>query len=213
MDQNKHQNPPTPSTEEKVQRIIEAGEKARQDAEHQAHDTPGATSARLERIANELDARAGHEPEDIRQSAHHTAQKTREMAYGMRQEEGTTKEKAQATAEEVQSRVQAQAGEIRDRAEEMGARATARSNEAMTRAGQRMEDIAQTLRSKAPSGRTGEATTRAAEALERSGRYLQHSAPNDVRMDLENLIRRKPVESLLVGAGIGVFLARMFRRR
>jgi ElaB/YqjD/DUF883 family membrane-anchored ribosome-binding protein len=74
-----------------------------------------------------------------------------------------------------------------------------------------MEDMAQRLRERAPQGQAGTAAYRAADALDRSGDYLRHSNPDTVRGDLEITIRKHPVESLLVGAGVGFLLGKVFR--
>ena len=52
----------------------------------------------------------------------------------------------------------------------------------------------------------------AADTLERAGTYLQQQDLNDMRADLENIIRRYPVQSLLIGLGVGYLLARGTRR-
>jgi hypothetical protein len=58
----------------------------------------------------------------------------------------------------------------------------------------------------------GEVAQQAADVLDRSGTYLQESNLTDVRGDLEQMIRRYPVQSLLVGLGVGYLLARATRR-
>lgn len=222
MEKNKqYTTPPLPSTEEKVQRIIRAGEKAREEAEHNEPDTPDAVSSRLEQVADTLDTRAEGEPEPIQRTAHHIADKARGVAHELRsQNHSDMKEKVQtkigevqAKAGEVQAKAQETVDEVRARANEVSTQATLKSDEAMTSAGQQMENVASTMRSKAPSGKAGDVTMQAADALERGGRYLQQSGPDDVRIDLETIIRKRPMESLLVGAGIGFLLARTFRGR
>jgi ElaB/YqjD/DUF883 family membrane-anchored ribosome-binding protein len=83
----------------------------------------------------------------------------------------------------------------------------------MTATGERIESAAHQVRERSPEGRPGQVAGRAADTVERSGRYLQQSSPSDVQSDLEQLIRKHPMESLLVGAGIGFLLSQVTRRR
>ena len=57
-----------------------------------------------------------------------------------------------------------------------------------------------------------EAADTAADTLERAGAYLREQDLTSIRADLEGLIRRHPLESLLVGLGVGYLLARSMRR-
>jgi hypothetical protein len=68
------------------------------------------------------------------------------------------------------------------------------------------------VREKAPEGKAGEVAVKAADVLDRSGEYLQAANLQMVRSDLERVIREHPIESLLVGMGIGYMLARATRR-
>jgi ElaB/YqjD/DUF883 family membrane-anchored ribosome-binding protein len=116
------------------------------------------------------------------------------------------------TAENVKAKAENIATDARDKASEVGTQAADKVDAAMTNAGQQINRLASTVREKAPEGRVGEVAHSAANALEQSGRYLQEADVNVVRSDLENLIRKHPVESLLVGIGLGFVLARGFRR-
>ncbi|MFO7170052.1 MAG: hypothetical protein DIU80_018670 [Chloroflexota bacterium] len=134
-------------------------------------------------------------------------------------------EKMQETADDVRSKdpgellddARAKTGEAIDTAKQKTSEVTHaaadKANEAMSAAGSQMASFAQTVRERAPAeGRAGEIATNAAEALERSGRYLQEADPRAVRRDLEQIIRDHPIESMLVGLGVGYLLARSMRR-
>ena len=54
--------------------------------------------------------------------------------------------------------------------------------------------------------------TKAVGALEQTGSYLQQSTPDDWMGDLKQLISRKPLESVLVAAGLGYMAARAFKK-
>lgn len=101
---------------------------------------------------------------------------------------------------------------ITDKASEIGDQASVKADAAMSATGAKMETLAQTVRENAPAGKVGDFATTAANALERGGNYLQASDLSDVQGDLEQIIRRRPVESLLVGLGVGFLLARALRR-
>lgn len=103
-------------------------------------------------------------------------------------------------------------GNITDKASEIGDQASDKADAAMSATGAKMETLAQTVRQNAPAGKVGEYATTAANAIERGGNYLQASDLSDVQIDIEQIIRRRPVESLLVGLGVGFLLARAMRR-
>ena len=119
---------------------------------------------------------------------------------------------ASEIASDIQDKASDVAGQVKDKASEIGAQAADKADDAMTATGQGMQNLAQTVRDNAPSGTVGEFATNAASALEKGGEYLQQSDPAAVRSDLEELIRRNPIPSLLVGLGIGFLLARALGR-
>lgn len=124
---------------------------------------------------------------------------------------------ARAKTTEVIDTAKHKTTEAIDTAKQKTAEATAvasdKATDVMTSAGDQMANLAQTVRDKAPvEGRAGEVATTAADSLESAGRYLQQADPQMVRMDLERVIREHPIESMLVGLGIGYLLARTMRR-
>lgn len=121
--------------------------------------------------------------------------------------------KISETAHRVADRTREVAGNVKTRASEIGSKVVDRTDAAMSAAGERIENLGQSLRGRAPEeGRVGKVLSRTASALEQSGLYLQESTPTDVRMDLEDVMRKRPVTTLLVGAGIGFLIARALRR-
>lgn len=119
----------------------------------------------------------------------------------------------ESTAERFKDKAQEASENIQREAQSRMHQASDKTNQVMSNAGQRMEQMAHTVRERAPEGRVGELATQGAQALERGGRYLQNTGPDEVRSDLENLIRRHPKESLVVGLGLGYLLSRATRRR
>jgi len=102
---------------------------------------------------------------------------------------------------------------VADKAQDLGAQAVDRADDATTTVGGKMTDVAQTIRDNAPaSGPIANAAGTAADTLEQAGTYLKEQDLSDMRADVEGLIRRYPVQSLLVGLGVGYLLARSMRR-
>jgi len=121
--------------------------------------------------------------------------------------------KAQNTAGDLKDRAQDVAGNVQDKAQQLGSQVADKADVATTTVGGTLTDAAQTLRQRAPaSGSLGDAADTAADTLERAGTYLQQQDLADMRADLEGIVRRHPMESLLVGLGLGYLLARSMRR-
>jgi ElaB/YqjD/DUF883 family membrane-anchored ribosome-binding protein len=122
-------------------------------------------------------------------------------------------DKVKQTADDLRSKDASQiVDEARAKAAEVGDAAANKVDSAMTATGEQMSTLAQTVREKAPEGKAGEVASKAADALERGGEYLQTADLQMVRGDLERVIREHPIESLLVGVGIGYLVARATRR-
>lgn len=84
-------------------------------------------------------------------------------------------------------------------------------NQAMNSAGQQLRNAARQVRQLAPEGQAADLAGRAAELLERGGSYLEATDPNTAIGDLEQLIRRYPLQALGVGLGIGFLIGRSKR--
>lgn len=79
--------------------------------------------------------------------------------------------------------------------------------------GENLEAAAETVRERLPQeGRLGAAAGTLADSLERSGTYLQEQGLTGIIEDLEAVIRRYPVQSLLLGLGAGYLLSRIRMR-
>jgi ElaB/YqjD/DUF883 family membrane-anchored ribosome-binding protein len=169
--------------------------------ERRPYETPAGATEReqlKEEGANVLDAaaecakQAGEKATDIAQSA---------------------VDKVKQTADDLRSKDASQiVDEARGKAAEVGDAAANKVDSAMTATGEQMSTLAQTVREKAPEGKAGEVAFKAADALDRGGEYLQTADLQMVRSDLERVIREHPIESLLVGVGVGYLVARATRR-
>jgi hypothetical protein len=76
-----------------------------------------------------------------------------------------------------------------------------------------MRNLAGTIRQSAPNeGMIGSAASTVAERLEAGGRYLEEETLSDLSREAMDLIRRYPLQAMLVGIGIGYLIARATRR-
>ena len=124
-----------------------------------------------------------------------------------------TIDKVKQTADDLRSKDASEiVDDARAKAAEVGDAAASKVDSAMTATGEQMSTLAQTVRQNAPEGKAGEVASKAADALDRGGEYLQTADLQMVRSDLERVIREHPIESLLVGVGVGYLVARATRR-
>ena len=120
---------------------------------------------------------------------------------------------ARDKAADLANQAQKVGSQVADQAQKVGSQVADKADAATTTVGEKMTDVAQTIREKSPSsGPVADAADTAAQTLERAGSYLREQDLSDIRADLENIIRRHPIESLLVGLGVGYLLARSMRR-
>lgn len=79
--------------------------------------------------------------------------------------------------------------------------------------GEKLESAAESLRGRLPrEGRVGVAAKAVTDGLESSGSYLQEQGVTGMVDEVESLIRRYPVQALLLGAGLGYVLSRLRAR-
>src|SRR6266404_7615931 len=94
------------------------------------------------------------------------------------------------------------------KARELGATAARKANEAAPVIGEKMKSLANVIREKAPrEGKIGTTATKVAGGLESASYYLQEKKFDHLREDLRGLVRRYPLQALLVGLGLGFLLA------
>lgn len=112
---------------------------------------------------------------------------------------------AQAKAGEVAGKAQEKAGEVGDKAQE-------KADSGLTTAATGLGKASDMLRQQGEQrqGTVGTAATKTADSLENASLYLQEKDTDQLMTDLEALVRQKPVESVLVAAGIGFVLSKIF---
>ena len=116
-------------------------------------------------------------------------------------------------AREVASNVREQAGNLAGRASEVATEAGRRAEDALSAVGGQMHTLAGTIRQNAPrEGALGTAAEAVAGTLESGSSYLEEHGLGDMTADLEAVVRRYPLPSVLAGFGLGFLLARTLRR-
>ncbi len=133
-------------------------------------------------------------------------------------------DKIGAKADEVSGKAQQKAGQLSDKADEVTGKAQEKAGEmsdkAQDKADQGIDAAASGLGSAADTirqqgeqrgGTAGTAAAKTADTLESASKYLRDKDSGQLIDDLESLVRQKPVESLLVAAGVGFILSKLFR--
>jgi ElaB/YqjD/DUF883 family membrane-anchored ribosome-binding protein len=120
------------------------------------------------------------------------------------------------TAKEKAGQVTEQAGSMldtaKDRATQMTDQATSAVDTGMDKAASGLDTVAGTLRDRGEGGGSmASIATTAADKMEAGAQMLRDKDTEQIVSDLEALVRRKPVESLLVAAGIGFVLSKIVR--
>lgn len=120
--------------------------------------------------------------------------------------------------EDMVDQVKAKAADALDRAKEQGGQAVSAvedtANQGIDRAAEAAQGLAATIRQQAgklPGDQASDLAYQAAGNLERGAEYLRQTDVAEMRGDLEDLIRRYPAQSLLVGLAAGFLVARAFR--
>src|SRR6266481_8447057 len=94
------------------------------------------------------------------------------------------------------------------KARELGSTAAKKANEAAPVIGEKMKSLASAIRDKAPrEGKIGTTATKVAGGLESASSYLQEKKFDHLGEDFRGLVRRYPLQALLVGLGLGFLLA------
>ena len=100
---------------------------------------------------------------------------------------------------------------VQHKASEIGDQAASRADAGMDKAAQGLGSLASTLRERSESmgdSQMGSMATMAADRLESGAEMLRAKDTDQLVSDLEALVRRRPVESLLVAVGAGYLLSR-----
>ena len=115
---------------------------------------------------------------------------------------GTAEEKGRQFADQAQQKTDQVAGQ-----------AQAKADQGMDKAASGLDQAAAKLRQQGEQrgGTMATAATTTADTLDSASQYLRDKDSAQILDDLEALVRRKPVESLLVAAGVGFVLSKIVR--
>ena len=95
---------------------------------------------------------------------------------------------------------------------EFAAGAASRAGDAAEALGDRVGSLAETVRTRGQqSGRLRQVATATADRLESGAAYLRERRFENLGRELTSTIRRYPLQSILVGAGLGFILSRRMR--
>jgi ElaB/YqjD/DUF883 family membrane-anchored ribosome-binding protein len=120
----------------------------------------------------------------------------------------------QGVASDVALKAQDWAGNMANRAQETATAAVDRTNEGIAAVGHRMTSMSGSIREAAPkNGAIGSAAAAVADKLQAGGGYLEENGLADMGKDLTDVVRNYPVQSVLVGFGVGCLLGLALRWR
>jgi len=104
-------------------------------------------------------------------------------------------------------------GDAKAKVQEVSSAATEKMGGATKTVGEQMSALAGTIRDNAPQeGAMGSAAKTVANQLDDAGSYLQDKTFENMARDLSGLVRRYPMQSLLIGLGIGYLFSRRSER-
>jgi ElaB/YqjD/DUF883 family membrane-anchored ribosome-binding protein len=135
--------------------------------------------------------------------------KTQQAKDKGKQATDSAKEKGQEARDQGEQAL----GTAKDKASEMSGKAHAGADEGLNKASAGLDSAADKLREQGDQqgGAMGSAATTTADTLESASGYLREKDTDQLVDDIEAFIRRKPTESLLIAAGIGFILSKVFR--
>lgn len=126
---------------------------------------------------------------------------------------GACMDKARELASSVMDQAQDAASSIVHTIGDVEAAAAKKAQDATTALGSGMKSLAGSIRENLPrEGVLGTTSSSVAESLESGGRYLQQEGLGGMAKDVSDLIRRNPIQAILVGVGVGFLLARITTR-
>jgi uncharacterized protein YjbJ (UPF0337 family) len=100
------------------------------------------------------------------------------------------------------------------KARELGATAASKANDAAPVFGAKVGTLAGMIREKTPrEGKVSTTANKVANGLESASYYLQEKRFEHIGEDLSVLVRRYPIQSILIGFGLGFLLAGRGKRR
>lgn len=129
-----------------------------------------------------------------------------------KQATGKAQEKGKEAVDSVRQKTSEVADKAQEKVSEVSGKAQEKADQGIDKASSGLGQAADMLRQQGEQrgGTVASAATMTAEKLDGAGQYLKDKDTDQLLTDLESLIRRKPVESLLVAAGAGFLLSKIF---
>ena len=134
--------------------------------------------------------------------------------------EGTasTTDKAKEVAGQAQEKATQAVDTAKEKAGQVAGQASDKVDTGIDKAASGLSSLAGTLRERGEGmgdggagGAVGTVATTAAERLDAASQYLQNKDTDQLMTDLEELVRRKPAQSLMAAAGVGFLLSKVLR--
>lgn len=120
----------------------------------------------------------------------------------------------QDAAADVGHKAQDWAANVANKAQETASAAVDKANEGIAAVGHGMDALGSSVRKTAPGdGVIGSAAATVADKLQAGGRYLEGHGLQDMGKDFTSVVRHYPLQSVLVGFGLGCLLGMTLRRR
>jgi ElaB/YqjD/DUF883 family membrane-anchored ribosome-binding protein len=121
--------------------------------------------------------------------------------------------KAQEKAGEFSGKAEELTSKTQEKAGELGGKAHDKADQGMDAAASGLGQAADMLRQQGEQrgGAAGNAASKTADTLESASHYLRDKDTDQLMSDLESFVRQKPVESVLIAAGIGFVLSKIVR--
>lgn len=120
---------------------------------------------------------------------------------------------AKAKGDEAMDDLSQKGQQAKEKAGDVADKVGSTADQGIDKSAEGLDSAAETLRQQGEQrgGAVGDVAATAADRLEGASGYLREKDTDQLIDDLEALVRRKPTESLLIAAGIGFVLSKVFR--
>jgi len=133
----------------------------------------------------------------------------REIERRFNEYSGQSGSMSESSTAGIQQKVGNLAEDTKAKVQELNTHASEGLNEAKAAVGKKIGSLAETIRRNVPQeGSVGSTTHSVANSLSAAGSYLEEHTFEDFSKDMTSIIRRYPLQSLLVGVGIGYLMSR-----
>jgi ElaB/YqjD/DUF883 family membrane-anchored ribosome-binding protein len=120
---------------------------------------------------------------------------------------------AMAKGNEAMNKAEQKGQEARQKVGQMADKAEQRADQGMHKAAQTMDQAADKLRQRGgeQGGTMGQVASTAADTLDSASSYLEGTDAAEMMDQVEAYIRKNPMQSLLIAAGVGFVLSKAFK--